>query len=173
MKLPAGARAGQTLRLRGRGLPGHPPGDQFVLLKIVLPPDSPRRAATLRADEARGALRPARGPRPVRRPHEHASTSHPRRPDARRVDLARTRRVLRVACASSVTGSSNWWRLACSSRAVASPDGLSRSRRARCARALATTRLVDDLGVNLAGVALILDLLEERQSRLLGAASRR
>ena len=42
MKLPAGARAGQTLRLRGRGLPGHPPGDQLVLLRIVLPPDSPR-----------------------------------------------------------------------------------------------------------------------------------
>ena len=42
MKLPTGARAGQTLRLRGRGLPGHPPGDQLVLLKIVLPPDSPR-----------------------------------------------------------------------------------------------------------------------------------
>jgi curved DNA-binding protein len=42
MKLPAGARAGQTLRLRGRGLPGQPPGDQLVLLKIVLPPDSPR-----------------------------------------------------------------------------------------------------------------------------------
>jgi curved DNA-binding protein len=41
MKLPAAARAGQKLRLRGRGLPGNPPGDQFVLLKIVLPPDSP------------------------------------------------------------------------------------------------------------------------------------
>jgi len=39
--LPTGARAGQKLRLRGRGLPGQPPGDQFVLLKIVLPPDSP------------------------------------------------------------------------------------------------------------------------------------
>jgi len=42
MKLPAGARGGQKLRLRGRGLPGSPPGDQFVELEIVLPPDSPR-----------------------------------------------------------------------------------------------------------------------------------
>jgi curved DNA-binding protein len=42
MRLPAGARAGQKLRLRGRGLPGKPPGDQFVVLKIVLPPDSPK-----------------------------------------------------------------------------------------------------------------------------------
>jgi curved DNA-binding protein len=42
MRLPVGARAGQKLRLRGRGLPGPTPGDQFVLLKVVLPPDSPR-----------------------------------------------------------------------------------------------------------------------------------
>jgi len=42
MKLPAGARGGQRLRLRGRGLPGNPPGDQFVELEIVLPPDSPQ-----------------------------------------------------------------------------------------------------------------------------------
>ena len=42
MKLPAGAHAGQRLRLRGRGLPGTTPGDQYVVLKIVLPPDSPR-----------------------------------------------------------------------------------------------------------------------------------
>jgi len=40
MKLPAGARSGQVLRLRGRGLPGSPAGDQFVRLQIVLPPDS-------------------------------------------------------------------------------------------------------------------------------------
>ena len=42
MKLPAGARGGQRLRLRGRGLPGPTPGDQYVELEIVLPPDSPR-----------------------------------------------------------------------------------------------------------------------------------
>ncbi|MGI9245275.1 MAG: DnaJ C-terminal domain-containing protein [Steroidobacteraceae bacterium] len=42
MKLPTGSRAGQRLRLRGRGLPGPTPGDQYVVLRIVLPPDSPR-----------------------------------------------------------------------------------------------------------------------------------
>jgi curved DNA-binding protein len=41
MKLPVGAKAGQKLRLRGRGLPGPTPGDQYVTLEIVLPPDSP------------------------------------------------------------------------------------------------------------------------------------
>jgi curved DNA-binding protein len=42
MKLPVGARAGQRLRLRGRGLPGSPAGDQYVVLRIALPPDSPK-----------------------------------------------------------------------------------------------------------------------------------
>jgi curved DNA-binding protein len=42
MKLPVGARSGQKLLLRGRGLPGPTPGDQYVVIEIVLPPDSPR-----------------------------------------------------------------------------------------------------------------------------------
>jgi curved DNA-binding protein len=46
LKIPAGARAGQKLRLRGRGLPAQgrgAPGDHYVVLKIVLPPaDTPR-----------------------------------------------------------------------------------------------------------------------------------
>jgi curved DNA-binding protein len=43
MRIPAGARSGQKLRLKGRGLPGKPPGDQIVQTKIVIPPaDSPR-----------------------------------------------------------------------------------------------------------------------------------
>jgi curved DNA-binding protein len=43
VRVPANARAGQKLRLRGRGLPGTPPGDQYVRLQIVLPPaDTPR-----------------------------------------------------------------------------------------------------------------------------------
>jgi curved DNA-binding protein len=47
MRIPAGAKSGQKLRLKGRGLPGSSAavqaGDQFVILKIVTPPaDSPR-----------------------------------------------------------------------------------------------------------------------------------
>jgi curved DNA-binding protein len=46
MRIPAGAKSGQKLRLKGRGLPGAGAavaGDQFIVLKIVLPPgDSPR-----------------------------------------------------------------------------------------------------------------------------------
>jgi curved DNA-binding protein len=40
LRIPAGARSGQKLRLRGRGLPGSPPGDQYVLLSMVTPPAS-------------------------------------------------------------------------------------------------------------------------------------
>lgn len=37
LTVPAGAQAGQKLRLRGRGLPGNPAGDQIVTLKVVTP----------------------------------------------------------------------------------------------------------------------------------------
>jgi curved DNA-binding protein len=37
MRVPAGSQPQQKLRLRGRGLPGNPPGDQVVTLKLVLP----------------------------------------------------------------------------------------------------------------------------------------
>jgi curved DNA-binding protein len=43
MRIPAGAQTGQRLRLRGRGLPGTPPGDEYAQLKVVLPPaDTPQ-----------------------------------------------------------------------------------------------------------------------------------
>lgn len=37
MQIPAGAQSGQRLRLKGRGLPGKPPGSQLVTLKLVTP----------------------------------------------------------------------------------------------------------------------------------------
>ena len=37
LKIPAGSQGGQTLRLKKRGMPGTPHGDQYVLLKIVIP----------------------------------------------------------------------------------------------------------------------------------------
>ncbi|HLF67208.1 MAG TPA: DnaJ C-terminal domain-containing protein, partial [Gammaproteobacteria bacterium] len=36
-KIPANSQSGQQLRLKGRGLPGAPAGDQFAILKIVTP----------------------------------------------------------------------------------------------------------------------------------------
>jgi curved DNA-binding protein len=37
LTIPAGAQTGQKLRLRGRGFPGAPSGDQFVSIKLVTP----------------------------------------------------------------------------------------------------------------------------------------
>jgi curved DNA-binding protein len=42
LRIPAQSQTGSRLRLRGRGLAGDPPGDQYVVLKVVLPPaDTP------------------------------------------------------------------------------------------------------------------------------------
>ena len=47
MNVPAGSQPGRKLRLRGRGIPGSPAGDLYVLLELVLPPadDDKARAA--------------------------------------------------------------------------------------------------------------------------------
>ena len=37
LKIPAGSSTGKRLRLKGRGFPGSPPGDQYVHLQVVLP----------------------------------------------------------------------------------------------------------------------------------------
>lgn len=37
LKIPPKSQGGQTLRLKKRGLPGKTPGDQYVILKIVIP----------------------------------------------------------------------------------------------------------------------------------------
>jgi curved DNA-binding protein len=38
LKIPAGSQSGRRLRLKGRGLPGSPAGDQIVTLRIDTPP---------------------------------------------------------------------------------------------------------------------------------------
>lgn len=43
VRIPEGAQSGQQLRVRGKGLPGTPPGDLLLELQVVLPPaDTPR-----------------------------------------------------------------------------------------------------------------------------------
>jgi curved DNA-binding protein len=38
LAVPAGSAAGRRLRLKGKGIPGNPPGDLYAVLTIVLPP---------------------------------------------------------------------------------------------------------------------------------------
>ncbi len=47
MRIPPGAKSGQRMRLKGRGLPGATPGDQYIVLKIVLPPQNTPEARAL------------------------------------------------------------------------------------------------------------------------------
>jgi curved DNA-binding protein len=44
LKIPAGSKSGSQLRLRDRGLPSTPPGDLYVLLRVVLPPADTEQA---------------------------------------------------------------------------------------------------------------------------------
>ena len=59
LKLPKGSQTDRQLRLRGRGLPGNPPGDQFVVLKIMAPPPNAARRGALQADGGYAAVESA------------------------------------------------------------------------------------------------------------------
>lgn len=49
LKIPQLSQSGKKLRLPGRGLPGNPPGDQFVIFKIMIPAaDTPEKQACYR-----------------------------------------------------------------------------------------------------------------------------
>ena len=47
LRIPRNSRPGRMLRLKGRGLPGRPNGDQYVTLEIVTPPADTPEAETL------------------------------------------------------------------------------------------------------------------------------
>ena len=51
LTIPPGSSSGRKLRLKGKGLPGNPPGDMYVVLSITAPP-----AQTPTAKEAYAAL---------------------------------------------------------------------------------------------------------------------
>ena len=47
LKIPPGSNSGKKLRLKGRGIPGNPPGDIYVTLSVVAPPAESEQAKTL------------------------------------------------------------------------------------------------------------------------------
>ena len=53
VRVPEGAQSGAQLRLRGKGIPGEPPGDALLDLRVVLPPAESPRARQLYETMAR------------------------------------------------------------------------------------------------------------------------
>lgn len=53
VRVPEGAQSGRQLRVRGKGIPGNPPGDLLLDLHVVLPPADTSRARQLYETMAR------------------------------------------------------------------------------------------------------------------------
>lgn len=59
LKIPADSNSGNKLRLKGRGIPGNPPGDIYVTLSVVVPPaDSEQAKAAYKEMAKRLAFNP-------------------------------------------------------------------------------------------------------------------
>ena len=62
LKVPHGSVGGRKLRLKGRGIPGNPPGDLYVRLQVALPAaDTDQAKAAYRAMERQLAFNPRSG----------------------------------------------------------------------------------------------------------------
>ncbi|MBY0269679.1 MAG: DnaJ domain-containing protein [Burkholderiales bacterium] len=44
VRIPKGAQSGKQLRVRGKGIPGEPPGDLMLVIEVVLPPANTPKA---------------------------------------------------------------------------------------------------------------------------------
>lgn len=53
VRIPEGAQSGRQLRVRGKGIPGNPPGDLLLDLSVVLPPATTPKAKELYETMAR------------------------------------------------------------------------------------------------------------------------
>ncbi|MBS1191173.1 MAG: hypothetical protein H6R10_2965 [Rhodocyclaceae bacterium] len=53
VRIPDGSQTGRKLRLKGRGIPGSPPGDLYLVLEVVLPPAASPKAREIYQNMAR------------------------------------------------------------------------------------------------------------------------
>jgi len=62
VRIPEGSQPGRKLRLKGRGIPGSPPGDLYLVAEVVLPPANSPKARALYETMAREfAFNPRQG----------------------------------------------------------------------------------------------------------------
>ncbi len=157
LKIPPNSTKGRTMRLKGRGLPGKPPGDFYAVLKIVLPPaDTDKAKEVYKTDGARAALQSARRAWECKRCQQrHRNRRRPRSSRrAEEVTLADLTRTCRVHAE---------WVLELVEEGVLEPLGPGgpqwRFAATSVVRVQKAQRLQRDLGVNLPGIALALQLL--------------
>lgn len=61
VRIPEGAQSGRQLRVRGKGIPGNPPGDLFLEIQVVVPPaDTPKAKQLYEAMSKEMAFDPRR-----------------------------------------------------------------------------------------------------------------
>jgi curved DNA-binding protein len=53
VRIPEGAQSGKQLRVRGKGIPGQPPGDLLLEIQVALPPANTPQARQLYETMAR------------------------------------------------------------------------------------------------------------------------
>ena len=171
LKIPPGSTKGRTMRLKGKGIPGNPPGDMHAVLKIETPPAEHRQGeGNLPADGARAAVQSARRHGSVERCQQTPTQSVVILDDAEEITLADLSRACRVHAE---------WVMELVEEGVIEPRGTRRPAMALCrddrgAREKAR-RLQNDLGINLPGVALALQLLDRidaLEARMRAASSR-
>ena len=154
LKLPKGSQTDRQLRLRGRGLPGNPPGDQFVVLKIMAPPPSNAAGEALYRQLA------ATLPFNPRQAMEERVMTDP-------ISATAARRLRRVQPRGAVLGvqrrggARHRDRGRGHRRADRSDRAQWRFSGVALTRVQRVIRLQHDFGVNLPGAALALELLEE------------
>ncbi|RZI41321.1 J domain-containing protein [Herbaspirillum sp. HC18] len=62
VRIPEGSQSGRKLRLKGRGIPGTPPGDLYLVMEVALPPANTPKARALYETMARElAFNPRQG----------------------------------------------------------------------------------------------------------------
>jgi hypothetical protein len=173
VKIPAGAAAGRKLRLKGRGIPGSTPGDFYVVLQIALPPADTDAARAFYAGMAEQFK--SFDPDPAPEPENDGPPMLPQASatileEQTGLSLSELSRACAVQCRNDRrTGGGRR-----AGAGGAGPPPLALHRRTCAPRQRWPCALQRDLGLNLAGAALALELMDELEAarellRALGA----
>ena len=158
LKIPETLSQGRELRIKGRGIPSAKPGDLYAVLKIVLPPADTEKARQIYADMAREL---AFNPRSSSGVSTADETSGPV-VRAELVDTATLCTVEELCLACNVEA--NWITELVEHGVIEAIGQVSAEWRftsLTIVRIAKAKRLERDLNLNVSGLAVVLDLLDE------------